>query len=85
MSSLRHPLVRDQETRAVIVDLGVFDDSGAATAGCEAERPADEDEQPILEADQVPEVDDQPGRPGGKAAQPDAFEVGDCRCSSDRG
>jgi hypothetical protein len=53
--------------------------------GCEAERPADENEQPILEADQEPEVDDEPGRPGGKAAEPDAFDVGDRRCSADRG
>jgi hypothetical protein len=44
------------------------DESGAATVGCEAERPADENEQPVLEADQEPEVDKQPGRPGGKAA-----------------
>src|ERR671919_541518 len=63
----------------------VCDESGAATVGCEAERPADEDEQPVLEADQVPEVDEQPCCPGGKAAEPDAFYVGDCRCSPDRG
>src|ERR671918_2382865 len=61
------------------------DESGTATVGREAERPADEDEHPILEADQVPEVDEQPGRPGGKAAEPDAFDVGDCRCAADRG
>ena len=46
----------------------VCDQPGTATVGCEAERPADEDEQSVLEADQVPEVDEQPGRPGGKAA-----------------
>ena len=63
----------------------VCDQSGAATVGCEAERPADEDEQSVLEADQVPEVDEQPGRPGEKAAEPDAFDVGDCRRSPDRG
>src|ERR671910_2717143 len=63
----------------------VCDESGAATVGCEAERPADDNEQPVLEADQVPEVDEQPGRPGGKAAEPYAFDVGDCRCSPDRG
>src|SRR6266508_2617165 len=61
------------------------DESGATAVGREAERPADEDEQPVLEADQVPEVDDQPGRPGEKAAELDAFDVGDCRCSADRG
>ena len=51
----------------------------------EAEGPADEYEQPILEADQVPEVDSEPGHPGDEAAQPDALDVGDCRCSPDRG
>src|SRR3712207_444131 len=61
------------------------DESGAATVGHEAKGPADEDEQPVLEADQVPEVDEQPGRPGGEAAQPDAFDVGDRRCSADSG
>src|ERR671918_2954545 len=61
------------------------EESRAATVGREAERPADENEQPVLEADQVPEVDDQPGRPGQEAAEPDAFDVGDCRCSADRG
>src|SRR5919198_3833976 len=61
------------------------DEACAATACCEADRPADEDEQPILEADQVPEVDDEPGRPGEKAAEPDALDVGDGRRSADRG
>src|ERR671914_502962 len=31
------------------------DESGATAVGREAERPADENEQPVLEADQVPE------------------------------
>ena len=53
--------------------------------GREAERPAYENEQPILEADQVPEVDDEPGCPGEKAAEPNSFDVGDRRCSADRG
>ena len=53
--------------------------------GREAERPANENEQPILEADQVPEVDKEPGRPGEKAAEPHSFDVGDRRCSADRG
>ena len=50
----------------------VRDESGAAAAGGEAEEPADEDDQAVLEADEVEEVHHQPGRPGGEAAQPDA-------------
>jgi hypothetical protein len=45
------------------------DESGATTVGREAERPADEDEQPILETDHVPDVDDEPSRPRGKATE----------------
>ena len=61
------------------------DESRSSPMGREAERPADENEQPILEADQVPEVDDEPGCPGEKAAEPNSFDVGDRRCSADRG
>src|SRR5436190_20629623 len=63
-----------------------FGDQSCATAvGEEAERPADEDEDAILEADEVPEVDDEPGDPGDEAAQLQALEVGDRRCAADRG
>ncbi len=40
-------------------------------------------DQPILEAHQIPEVDDQPRRPGEKSAEPDAFDVGDSGGSAD--
>ncbi len=43
--------------------------------GDEAEGPADEDEQPILEADQVPEVHDQPGAPGDEPTEPEALDL----------
>src|SRR6478752_2332531 len=40
----------------------VVGDEARAAAVCEeAECPPDDDEQPVLEADQVPEVDDEPG------------------------
>ena len=38
------------------------DQPGAAAAGEEADAPADQNEQAVLEADQVPEVDEEPGR-----------------------
>jgi hypothetical protein len=53
--------------------------------GGEAECPADEDEEPVLEADEVPEVDDEPGDPSDEAAEFQPLDVGDCGCSSDRG
>src|SRR6478672_6266652 len=40
-----------------------------------AERPPDQHEQPILEADQIPEVYDEPGDPRHEAAQMQALDV----------
>src|SRR5687767_12840776 len=61
------------------------DQSGSATVGCEAERPADENEQAILEADQVPEVHDKPRCPGEKTAEPESLDFCDGRRPPDRG
>jgi len=61
------------------------DESGAAPVGYEAKRPADEDDQPILEPDQIEEVDEQPCCPSNKAAEADTFDVRDCRRSADGG
>src|SRR3712207_8969032 len=43
--------------------LPICDQARAAPAGGEAHQPADDHEHAVLEADQVPEVDDQPGHP----------------------
>src|SRR6266536_6679651 len=53
------------------------DEPCAAAVRGEAERPADDDEDTVLEADEVPEVDDQPGDPGDQAAEPQPLDVGD--------
>src|SRR5437764_10184492 len=51
--------------------VGACDDqSCSASAGEEADRPAQDDEQPVLEADQVEEVNEQPERPGGGGGEP---------------
>ena len=47
--------------------LLLHDQPRAAPAREEADRPAGEDEQPVLEADQVEEVDREPREPGGEA------------------
>src|SRR5205085_4955051 len=44
---------------------------------------ADENKQAVLEADQVPEVDGQPRRPGDEPGDPNALDVRDCGSSSD--
>ena len=62
----------------------VLDHASAAAAREEAERPADQHQQPVLEADQVPEVDHEPGDPGGKPAQANGVEVRDGPCPADR-
>ncbi len=50
----------------------------------EAERPADEDDDAVLEPDEVPEVDEQPRDPGDQAAQPQASDVSYRRRPTDR-
>src|SRR5687768_10150925 len=51
------------------------DEPRAASAGDEADRPADEDQDAVLQPDEVEEVDDEVGQPGRRAAQPQAPEV----------
>ena len=68
-----------------VVGLRVRDQPLAAAVGDEADHPAGEDEQPVLEADQVEEVHDQPGDPGEQAAELEALEVGDGLAAADRG
>src|SRR5215216_3274492 len=63
---------------------GTRDESGPAAAGGEADEPADDDDQAVLEADEVEEVHDQPGGPGDEAAQSDGVEVGDRAGATDR-
>ena len=63
----------------------VRDQPGAAAARREADRPADEDEEAVLEAHEVEEVDDQPGHPGEEAAELDALDVRDGRGAADGG
>ena len=41
----------------------------------EAEGPADEDDEPVREADQVKQVHEEPGDPGDEAAQVDSLDV----------
>jgi hypothetical protein len=59
------------------------DQPRAAAAGGEAERPSDEDEDAVLEANQVPEMDEEPGAPGDEPGQPQPFDVGDRRRATD--
>src|SRR6202035_1227667 len=61
------------------------DEPRAAAVGREAERPANEDDHGFLEADQIPEVNDQPRQPGDEAAQAQASDFGHGRCAPDRG
>jgi hypothetical protein len=44
--------------------------------GDEAERPAHQYEQAVLEADEVPQVDDQPNDPGEASAEPESLDIG---------
>src|SRR5437773_2265359 len=60
-------------------------DPRAAPAGQEAEGPPCEDEQPVLEADQVEEVQSQPEGPGGEAREVQPLDVGDRTRAADRG
>src|SRR4051812_39754155 len=61
------------------------DQSRPAAARREAEGPADEDEQAVLGADEIEEVDEQPRQPGEEAAELHALDVGDRRGPADGG
>src|SRR2546421_7726066 len=49
--------------------------AAAAPPGEEADRPADQHQEAVLESDQIPQVYDEPGDPGRKPAEPDPVQV----------
>jgi hypothetical protein len=63
----------------------VGDQPRAASSGQEAERPAGEDEQAILEADEIEDVDGEPDQPGRHSADLDALDVRDRAGAPDGG
>src|SRR3954471_7163976 len=63
----------------------VGDQPRAAPAREKADRPPREDEQAVLEADQVEEVDGGPRQPGGKPAQAQTPDLGDGACAPNGG
>src|SRR4029078_4770863 len=84
LGALSEP-VSPVEGLPLVVGGGRADDEPvAAAAGGEAEEPADGDDQAVLEADEVEDVDDQPGHPGGEAVQSDGVEVADPAGAADR-
>src|SRR4051794_22149308 len=60
------------------------DQPRAAPTRHEAEHPPQEHEQPVLEADQVVEVDDEPRDPGHQAAEANDVQIGDGAGPADR-
>src|SRR5512132_1348116 len=69
-------------TRCLSARLG--DQPRAASMGGEAAGPANDDEEPILEADQVPDVHEEPRHPGNEAAQLQSLDVRDGGCAANR-
>src|SRR6266566_58086 len=61
------------------------DEPCAPATGDEAESPARDDQQPVLEADQIEEMHDEPGDPGDEAADADPLDVRDGLRATDRG
>src|SRR6478672_6877753 len=64
--------------------LPVLDAAGAAPVREEADRPAQEHEEPVLEPDQIRQVDAQPQRPGREAGDVHALDIGDGLRAADR-
>src|SRR5581483_9856380 len=60
------------------------DQPRAAAARHEAERPAGEDEQPVLQPDQIEDVDAHPDQPGKQAAYLDALDLRNRMRTADR-
>jgi hypothetical protein len=60
------------------------DETCAAAVRSEAHRPADEHEDPVLEADEIEEMDDEPREPRDEAAQAEALDVCDGGSTADR-
>src|SRR4051812_9872248 len=61
------------------------DEPRPAPVGPEAHQPADDHQEPVLEADQVPDVDDQPHEPGERPAEAHHAQVGDGPAAADGG
>src|SRR4029079_14083060 len=61
------------------------DQPGAASVRVEAHAPPDEHENAVLEADQVPEVDEEPRHPREEATQLEPVDVCDGGGAADRG
>src|SRR4051812_9658742 len=56
---------------------GHGDEARAATVCQEARAPARQHDQPVLDSDQVEEMDEEPGQPGEEAGELDARQIGD--------
>src|SRR6266576_6731752 len=67
--------VDGSESRLGVI-CSIADDAGAATVGQEARAPACEHDQPVLNADQVEEMHQEPGHPGDEAGQLDSVQIG---------
>ena len=61
------------------------DQARTAAAGDERERPAGQDQDPVLESDQVEDVDPEPQQPGDRAAEVQPLDLGDGAAAADRG
>src|SRR6478752_2336497 len=70
--------------RARLLPVVAGDQPRPAPMGGEAERPADQHKQPVLEADQIEQVHCQPGDPCDEAAEMDPLDVGDRARATDR-
>src|SRR5581483_10520299 len=60
------------------------DDARAATVCQEARTPAREYDQPVLDSDQVEEMDEEPGQPGDEAGELDPLQIGHSLRLTDR-
>src|SRR6266511_5690136 len=85
----RTTVTRSAEPTAQVLQVGVVgrrprDQPGAAAVRREAEHPADEHQDAVLEAHEVEEVDEEPGDPGEEAAELHYSQSGDRRRAPDR-
>src|SRR6059058_2592481 len=71
-------------SRSIHRSTRVVDQAGATAVRDEAEGPAHDHEQPVLEPDEVPEVDNEPCDPGEEAAQLEPLDLGDGGRAADR-
>src|SRR2546423_8451018 len=68
-----------------VARLPARDAAGAPAVGEEADRPAQEHDQPVLEPDQGGQVDAHPKRPGPEAGDGHALDIGDRLHTADPG